>query len=261
VGLDTIVMGPAAKDTKHKYIQVFIDHFSRFIWAFPTANNTSETIVTLFRSIFTSGLKFQRILTDCHKNFSGKPLKDFLHDEHIKHTFSTPYHPQTNGIVERANGTIITKLRAEIMDKPHRKWSTLLKDVINNYNNTPHDITGFSPQFLLFGKEDTPSFSSQTDIITARQIAIDRTNKAQHKRKSRHDLHHPKSSFNIGDRVIRIISAGHPSLTKTTQRWTGPYFIINKLSEVTFDIAENLSDKTYRAHSSQLKRFIARQQT
>jgi transposase InsO family protein len=262
VGLDTIVMGPSANKTRHKYIQVFIDHHSRYIWAFPTATNTSAAIVTLLTNLVKSGVKIKHILTDCHKNFTSKTIKDFFHRNHIKHTLSTPYHPQTNGIVERANGTIICKLRAALLDKPHRKWSTLLSDVVHNYNNTPHDITGFTPQYLFFGIDTTPPFGSPTTSLEeARELARQRTKTAQQRRKQLHDAKHESILFEPGDRVVRSIPSTHPSQTKTSQRWSDPYFIIKRLSDVTYDISETLSGPTIRAHISQLKKFIARQQT
>src|SRR5690606_34195715 len=120
VGLDTIVLGPAANKYKHKYIQVFVDHHSRYVWAFPTKTNTTPTIINLLVSLINSGVKFKRLLTDCHKSFQAKDLNKFLKLNNIKHTFSTPYHPQTNGIVERVNGTLFEKIRANLIDHPKR---------------------------------------------------------------------------------------------------------------------------------------------
>ena len=260
-GIDTIVMGPAANNTHHKYIQVIIDHHSRFIWAFPTKSNKCEVIVTLLTNLLNSNIRFRTILTDCHKNFTGRALKDFVHKNQMKHIFSTPYHPQTNGIVEKANGTIITKLRLALADKPRRKWNTLLADVIKNYNNTPHDTTGFTPNFLLFGQSNTPSFTEPiVTIEQARQLAKERTRKAQNKRKEHHDSRHKHLEFQPGDRVLRIIPDNHPTLTKTSVRWFGPYFILERTADNSYRISETLSGEPIRAHVSQLKQFVPREQ-
>ncbi|RWR99422.1 Retrotransposable element Tf2 protein type 1-like protein [Dinothrombium tinctorium] len=260
-GIDTIVMGPAANKTRHKYIQVIVDHFSRYVWAFPTAVNSSAAIVTILNGLIKSGTKPKRILTDCHKNFSSSTLNQFLRKYNIRHSYSTPYHPQTNGIVEKVNGTIITKLRASLLDHPKRKWSTLLTDAIKAYNNTPHDITGFSPRFLHFGQEEIPSFASPNDIETARQIARQRTKEHQNRRKEVHDTKHNLSPFQVGDKVVREIPANHPTSNKLSPKFTGPFLIVKQLADVTYDIAENLSGDTKRAHASQLRKFVARQQT
>jgi transposase InsO family protein len=262
VGLDTIVMGPAANNTRHKYIQVFIDHLSRYVWAYQTASNTAATIKTLLTNLHNSGIKIRRIITDNHKNFNNKLIKSYLHQNQVKHSFSSTYHPQTNGIVEKVNGTIITKLRAEIFDKPKRKWSTLLTDVVRNYNDTPHDTTGFSPRYLLFGVDPSPSYASPSlTLEAARQIARERTNISQQKRKEIHDSKDPSIEFEVGDLVTRKIASNHPSLNKTSRRRDGPLIIINKLSPVTYDVSDSLSGTPSRVHVSQLKRFIARQET
>ncbi|RWS04578.1 Retrotransposable element Tf2 protein type 1-like protein [Dinothrombium tinctorium] len=256
-GIDTIVMGPAANKTRHKYIQVIIDHFSRYAWAFPSASNSASTIVNILNGL---GITPKRILTDCHKSFTSSYLKQFLKKSNIRHTFSTPYHPQTNGIVERLNGTIMTKLRLALLDYPKRKWSTLLRDVIRNYNNTPHDITGYSPQFLYFGEETLPEFAEPHDIETARQIARKRTQEHQLKRKHHFDKTRRVFDFHIGQKVMREVPRNHPSTDKLSPKFTGPYYIIKKITEVTFDIAEDVSGNTTRAHASQLRPFVPREQ-
>jgi hypothetical protein len=180
----------------------------------------------------------------------------------MKHILSTPYHPQTNGIVEKANGTIITKLRLALLDKPSRKWSTLLKDVVANYNNTPHDTTGFTPNFLLFGIDYTPDFSqSRFTLEEARQLAKQRTQKAQQKRKALHDSRHPDVQYNPGDQVYKRIPENHPSLTKTSKRWSGPYYILQRTADNSYRISETLSGEPIRAHVCDLKKFVPREQT
>lgn len=262
VGLDTIVMGPAAGSTRHKYIQVFIDHFSRYVWAFPTTTNTSASIVTLIDKLVQSGIKIKTILTDCHKNFQSNVLKQCLKRHQIKHIYSTPYHPQTNGIVERINGTLMVKVRASLQDHPHRKWTTLLPKIVADYNNTPHDITGFAPAYLFFGNDPSPTYSTPTNNLQeARDKARERTQKEQERRKQRYDDKHPISTFDVGTKVLKQVPSNHPSSNKTSPKYTGPYYIIAKITDVTFDISETLSGPTFRAHASQLKQFVDRQQT
>lgn len=259
VGLDTIVMGPAARNSKHQYIQVFVDHASRYVWAYPTIKNTSSSVTNLIDKLMSSGVTIKKILTDNHKNFTSNEIKRCLNRHNIKHLLSTPYHPQTNGIVERFNGTLITKLRFVLLDHPKRKWNTLLPKVVSDYNNTPHDVTGFTPAFLFFGKDSHPEPPSM-EISEARKLAKSRTENSQNKRKERHDAIHPETSFKIGDQVIRIIPSNHPSVIKTSQKYSGPYFIISQISDNTFDISETLTGPTYRAHSSQLRPFVERRQ-
>jgi transposase InsO family protein len=260
-GLDTVELGSSAAKTRHKYIQVIIDHMTRYIWAVPTASNSTQTIKTVLSDIFRTVGPFGRLITDQAKNFKSRELKDFLDTNKVRHSFSSSYHPQTNGIVEKANGTLIEKLRTAMLDKPKCKWSTLLKDVVQKYNSTPHDITGFSPKYLLFGTEESPTFASPAlRLDEARQLANERTNQFRKTKKSSHDLKHKHAEFEIGDKVVRKIASNHPSLIKTSPRYEGPLVIINKLSPVTYDVTTGPNSHISRAHISQLLPFVARQQ-
>ena len=270
VGLDTIVMGKTAEKTRHKYIQVFIDHHSRYVWAFPTASNTTEAIRTLISNLLKSGLKFDRLLTDCHKSFVSKQLRRYLRDNQIGITHSTSYRPQTNGMVEKANGTIASGLRSALLDNQKKggakKWSSLLPEVVRNYNRTPHDITGFRPEFLLFGIDSTPDFCTPDtpamSLEHARELANQRTREAQLKRKARHDEKHPEANFEVGDMVLRQIPGNHPDLTKLSPRWQGPFYIVAEIIEkTTYEIvdAEDIGGEPIRAHVAQLKRYFQRE--
>ena len=201
------------------------------------------------------------LLTDCAKNFKSNTIKQFCAKNKIKHVFATPYHPQTCGTVERVNGTLITKLGAALLDRPNRKWSQLLHNIIESYNHTPHDVTGYTPQFLFFGHEDKPSFASPgIPIESARQLANERTENERKRRKEYHDKKHPDKEFQIGSKVLRRIADNHPDLTKLNQRWSGPYYVIAKIGSLTHDIAETLTSTPSRAHVSQLKQFLPQAQ-
>ncbi|UYV68869.1 K02A2.6-like, partial [Cordylochernes scorpioides] len=86
-----------------------------------------------------------------------------------------------NGICEKLNDTIMTKLRIAVLEKPRCKWSTLLPQVVKNYNSTPHDVTGFSPLFLKYGIGNVPEFADQTliTIEEARKKANLRTEQSR----------------------------------------------------------------------------------
>ncbi|UYV77850.1 hypothetical protein LAZ67_15002575, partial [Cordylochernes scorpioides] len=164
IGCDTIVLGTAASNTKHKFIQVFVDHATRYLWAYPTITNTAQAVTQCLDKIIKSVNSINTILTDNGKNFISKEFNKFLSLQGIKHTYTSPYHPQCNGICEKLNDTIMTKLRIAVLEKPRCKWSTLLPQVVKNYNSTPHDVTGFSPLFLMYGIGNVPEFADQTPI-------------------------------------------------------------------------------------------------
>ena len=261
IGLDTIVMGSSADDTAHKYIQVLIDHHSRYMWAFPSKRNNSQTIKNILVNLINSGVTFEKLLTDNYGSFDSREMKAFYRQHNIKHIVSTPYHPQTNGIVERANGTIIAKLRTELVVHRRKKWSTLLPQIVQNYNRTPHEITGFPPEYLLYGISDTPTYGTPLPPLEyARQLANERTASCQQYRKQVHDKRHPPLELNIGDEVLKVIASNDPKQKKTSPRYAGPFIVTRIIGPNTFEIAESRSGPPNRANVDQMKIFVPREQ-
>jgi hypothetical protein len=67
--------------------------------------------------------------------------------------FSSVYHPQSNGAVERANGLIFSGIKKCLFDQKKGKWTDELPKVIWSHNTTVSRVTGFTPFCLLFGTE------------------------------------------------------------------------------------------------------------
>jgi hypothetical protein len=67
--------------------------------------------------------------------------------------FSSVYHPQSNGAVERANRLIFSRIKKCLFDQKKGKWTDELPKVIWSYNTTISRATGFTPFRLLFGTE------------------------------------------------------------------------------------------------------------
>jgi hypothetical protein len=71
----------------------------------------------------------------------------------MKIHFASVRHPESNGLVERANGIIITGIMKSIFNLPKGKWADKLVKVVWNHNTVVSRSTGFTPFKLLFGDE------------------------------------------------------------------------------------------------------------
>ena len=69
---------------------------------------------------------------------------------HIQPIRTTPYHPQTDGLVERFNQTLKLMLRKTAV-KEGIDWDKMLPYVLFAYREVPQTSTGFSPFELLYG--------------------------------------------------------------------------------------------------------------
>ena len=251
--MDTIVMGSASNKTKAKYIQVIIDHHSRYVWAKATKTNTAQASIEVLQTAIKEVGPPERLLTDNGTNFKSNKFKKFLKEYHIKRSYTTSYHPQCNGMVEKVNDTITKGLKQALIDKPNFKWSTSLASVIKNYNNTIHTVTSFTPIYLLKAKD-----ISIEELEESRRIAVDRSNKEKERSKHIYDKIHPKVNLNIGDLVKKRIPKNHPERHKLSPRYEGPFRVISKESEVNYKIQHVKNSAPVLTHVCQLEPFYLR---
>ena len=67
----------------------------------------------------------------------------------MKKLWITPYHPQTNGLLERLQMTI-TKMIEKLGEDKKADWPSHLAEIAHAYNATHSAVTGYSPHYLMF---------------------------------------------------------------------------------------------------------------
>ncbi|KAH6596567.1 hypothetical protein BASA61_003451 [Batrachochytrium salamandrivorans] len=90
------------------------------------------------------------IISDRGKSFLAEGISEFERENSIRHLATTPYHPQTNGMVERMHAMLGHGLTTLVADKRDR-WDEYLPQVLLAIRTRTHAVTGFSPFYLLFG--------------------------------------------------------------------------------------------------------------
>jgi transposase InsO family protein len=93
------------------------------------------------------------ITVDNGTQFDAEAFKDFCDQIGTKIHFASVRHPNSNGLVERENGIIMTGIIKLIFNQPREKWSEELIKVVWSHNTTVSRSTGFTPFKLLFGGE------------------------------------------------------------------------------------------------------------
>ena len=71
-----------------------------------------------------------------------------------KQIFGSSYHPNTQGLVERFNGTLATML-AKVTSKQQDNWDKMLPYVVFAYNTAQHENLETSPFTMIYGREGT----------------------------------------------------------------------------------------------------------
>ena len=111
--------------------------------------------------------------TDQGRNFESALLKEVCQLLGVVKTRTTPYHPQSDGLVERFNRTLLNLLSMAASDN-ERDWGLHIPMVMMAYRTSVQESTGCTPFYLMFGREGRlpadvmfclPSFPMQVNKV------------------------------------------------------------------------------------------------
>ena len=220
-------------------------HYERF-----TAAVVAEKLLELFTR---HGIP-KEILTDQGTNFMSCLLKELYKMLGVKSIRTTPYHPQTNGLVERFNQTLKQMLR-KMMSEEGRNWDRMLPFVLFAYREVPHTSTGYSPVELICGRDVrgplevlkeawTGSTQEDSDILTyvtrvyqriatAKELVEQNLKLAQKKQKKWYDKRARDLVLQEGEKVLLLL----PNRSeKLLAKWRGPYKVLRKIGRVNYEV-------------------------
>ncbi|XP_078793179.1 uncharacterized protein LOC144987743 [Oryzias latipes] len=273
IGMD--IVGPLEKSSSgHKYILVICDYATRYPEAFPLRSVKARQIANCLIQLFSRVGIPKEILTDCGTNFLSKLLKQVYSLLGVKGIKTTPYHPQTDGLVERFNQTLKTMLR-KFVSETGTDWDQWLPYLLFAYREVPQASTGFSPFELLYGRQVRGPLDLLKDywekpvtdkdnvvsyVLKMRErlermstLAQEHMRSAQAQQKTWYDKKAKDRIFQVGQQVLLLLPT---SDNKLLARWQGPYSITKRLGEVTYELymPEKLK-KHQRFHVNLLKEF------
>ena len=153
IHLDYLTIESPKDGGKDKNILVITDHFTRYAQAFITSSQTAQcTAQTLWDKFFCYYGFPEKILTDQGPCFESKLMQQLCEVTKIKKLRTTPYHPQGNGQCERFNQTLISML-GTLSHRAKSKWPEMVSTLTHAYNCTKTLATGFSPFYLMYGRQ------------------------------------------------------------------------------------------------------------
>jgi hypothetical protein len=165
--------------------------------------------------------------------------------------FSTAFHPQTDGQVERVNQILEDMLRACVISFG-KNWEKSLPFAEFSYNNSFQSSLGKAPFEVLYDRKcRTPLNWSETgerqlfgpDIIQDAEekvrIIREHLKKAQARQKSYYDKHHKEMVYQIGEKAYLKVSPlrgvhRFGIKGKLAPRYVGPFPIIAKRGELSY---------------------------
>jgi len=264
-------VGPISKTRdRNEYLLVAVDHFSKFAVVKPIPKATAEhTANFILHEII---LKFgppTKILSDRGSQFLSNLVMELLTALKIKKINTTAYHPQTDGLTESVNKTLV-QLLAKTCFENVCDWDLFVPYVTYQYNTSVQESTGFTPYEVLYGA--SPRFTMfdlkpvhrtnnlfldrlQRGFQYVRTLAAQSLEKARVKQKIEYDRHHTDVVLSVGDRVlvadVKIRSAGK----KLNPKYLGPYTVINQTGPVNYQVRLDPSDRLEIFHVGRLKLY------
>ncbi|KAH9250495.1 hypothetical protein BASA81_011669 [Batrachochytrium salamandrivorans] len=135
--------GPMAETKSgNRYLITCIDYATRWVLAKPVREMTESAVAAfLYDLMMTYGAPFE-IISDRGKSFLAEGIDLFERENKIRHLATTPYHPQTNGMVERMHAMLghgLTTLTNESRDR----WDEFLPQTLLALRTRTHAVTGF----------------------------------------------------------------------------------------------------------------------
>lgn len=144
-------------DSRRYYLVALMDDTTRLVWADIVPDIQSLTVMFATLGIFNMladryDLKFAEILSDNGSEFGSgpkannkytHPFERLLSNLHIKHRYTRPYRPQTNGKIERFWKTLDEELLEDYVFKDMEEFEMHLAGFLVYYNEErPHQSLG-----------------------------------------------------------------------------------------------------------------------
>ena len=128
---------------------LLVDAHSKWPEAVPMQSTTATKTVECLRTIFARHGLPEQLVSDNGPQFVSEQFQDFLQGNGIQHIRSAPYHPSTNGLVERFVHTFKHAMRAS---ETSLSLNERLQCFLLTYRTTPHATTRESPSMFLHGR-------------------------------------------------------------------------------------------------------------
>ena len=274
ISMDFITGLPRSK--RYDSIFVVVDLLTEMAHLIPVHKDPSARDIAhvFMKGIFLYHGLPRRIISDRDSKFTSNFWRAIFEATGAQLSFSTAYHPQSDGQTERVNQVVEDIMRAYCMREP-TKWTRYLYLVEFAYNASHQRSIGMSPFKALYGqecltplkwidpmlkvqasKEMLDEMQQQTDLIRFEIQA------AQDRQKAYADSHRSEREFEEGDMVFLKVRPKQSSLSlgkfkKLSARYCGLYIITKKVNSQAYALLLPPHIKVHNVfHVSLLKKYV-----
>ena len=246
------LVGPLEESEEgYRYLLTAKDVFTRWMEAIPLIETDAESIAReLEKEVFSRHGLPEQVHSDNAHNISGTVIQEICQQLGVRKTVTPDYNPKSNP-VERMHRDLGNSLKA-VMEETNQEWVSCLPAVLLALRTTRCRSTGFTPFFLTYGREaclpvdvamgKEPSHKLgpvqyANELYQRMQAAFRFARETQgatiEKTKSYYQDQVSQGEFDEG----KLVWLYTPRIKKGESRklhssWTGPWVVVNKVSEV-----------------------------
>ena len=276
------VCGPfPATDRGNVCCLVVGDYFTKWIEAYPLPNQEAETVSEILVREWICRFGVPKFIhSDQGTNFESRVFQKMCELLGIEKTRTTPGRPQSDGMVERFNRTMMN-IVTSLVAKDQSDWDLHVQFAAMYYRATEHRATGETPNAMVFGRELTqpvdlqfrfldeenrtqaPKYVGelQDRLIKTHQVMEQRLVRGAKVAKRYYDIKSNHGSYKRGDLVLLYDPTRKKGLkNKMRALWNGPFVVINFLSSVTYRIGSCRNPNKWKVvHFDKLRQYSPRE--
>ncbi|XP_037773447.1 uncharacterized protein K02A2.6-like [Penaeus monodon] len=260
----------------NRYVLSIVDHLTRYLQLIPLPCKSAETVAEAFINNFVTLFGPPRVIQmDNGSEFCNRLFQQVCSIIQTKMSFTTVYHAQANGMIERTNRVVKDALATLTESRPDT-WDQYLPQVRLALNSSVHRSIREQPIYLMTGHHGHFPLGPTNDVTiaadsakrfqerlqVARSVAVETSSRARegwarNKRVRKH------FQPNVGVLVWVKVHPGHRRGPGRAlgDRWRGPARIMKRIGPVSYLCKEvNEPYRELKCHINQLKEFVPEQE-
>lgn len=239
VSIDTKGGFTGYKSTR-RYLHLAIDHATRYVWSTCAKGQGENDLINLLNEVLKSG-RPKIVLCDRYGAMKGSKLKKAVEESGGKLVFICADSASSNGMVERVGFTLSEGIRCGLHDRNYDcAWTTVAKQSVETYNDTPHSVTGYAPRYLLTGE------NREFNLFERGEQGEENLEEARRKANEKSEKSHARNAFYFNkNRKETLLQVGQMVYCKLASKlnrgnyeviYEGPYPVTRIVSGSLFEV-------------------------